>query len=107
MESGDEHVDLHEFETRARRGEISPECLVRIPPVTGEYFVAARDLSPYLPFLEPKRALFAMTFRLGRFPWLTAGVILLNVAVYAFTARQGPLDIDAMVRFGGKVGPLI
>jgi membrane associated rhomboid family serine protease len=34
-------------------------------------------------------------------------VILLNVAIYAYTARQGPLDIDAMVRFGGKVGPLI
>ena len=107
MESGDEHVDLHEFETRARRGEISPECLVRFPPVTGEHFVAAGELSLYRAFHEPKRALFARTFRLGRFPWLTASVILLNVAVYAFTARQGPLDIDAMVRFGGKVGPLI
>src|SRR5215813_3528351 len=107
MVSGDEHVDLHEFETRARRGEISPECLVRFPPVTGEHFVAARELSLYRAFHEPKRALFARTFRLGRFPWLTAGVILLNIAVYAFTARQGPLDIDAMVRFGAKVGPLI
>src|SRR5260370_3479397 len=46
-------------------------------------------------------------FRLDRFPWLTAAVILVNVAAYAYTARQGPLDIDAMVRFGAKVGPLI
>lgn len=49
----------------------------------------------------------ARSFRLDRFPWLTAAVVLVNVAVYTHTARQGPLDIDAMVRFGGKVGPLI
>jgi rhomboid protease GluP len=106
-ESGDELLEMHEFETRARRGEISPQCLVKFPPVTGDRFVAAGELSIYRAFHEPKRALFARSFRLGRFPWLTAAVILLNVAVYTFTARQGPLDIDAMVRFGGKVGPLI
>src|SRR5216683_6533739 len=47
------------------------------------------------------------SFRLDRIPWLTAAVILVNVAGYTYTARQGPLDVDAMVRFGGKVGPLI
>ena len=52
-------------------------------------------------------SLHARSFRLDRFPWLTAAVILVNVSVYAYTARQGPLDIDAMVRFGAKVGPLI
>jgi membrane associated rhomboid family serine protease/tetratricopeptide (TPR) repeat protein len=75
--------------------------------VTGDNFVPAGELGIYRSFHEPKRALFARSFRLGRFPWLTSAVILINVGVYGFTARQGPLDIDAMVRFGGKVGPLI
>jgi membrane associated rhomboid family serine protease/tetratricopeptide (TPR) repeat protein len=106
-DAGDEHVDIHEFEARVRRGDISPHCMVRFPPVTGERFVPAEQLGIYRSLHEPRRALFARTFRFGRFPWLTAAVILLNAGVYALTARQGPLDVDAMVRFGGKVGPLI
>ncbi len=43
----------------------------------------------------------------GQFPWLTGGVIGVNVAIYLFTSRRGALDVDAMVRFGGKVAPLI
>lgn len=106
-DAGDEHLELADFEARARRGDISPQCLVCFPPVTGERFVPAYELEIFRSLHEPKRALFARSFRLGRFPWITVGVILLNLLVYALTARQGPLDIDAMVRFGGKVGPMV
>jgi membrane associated rhomboid family serine protease len=35
------------------------------------------------------------------------GLVLVGVGVYGATAALGPLDVDAMVRFGAKVGPLI
>ncbi len=44
---------------------------------------------------------------LGRLPWVTLGLVVVQVAVYVGTAAAGPLDVDAMVRFGAKVGPLI
>jgi rhomboid protease GluP len=44
---------------------------------------------------------------LGRLPWLTLGLALVQVGAYVLTAAAGPLDVDAMVRFGAKVGPLI
>ncbi|WP_224245348.1 rhomboid family intramembrane serine protease [Hyalangium gracile] len=45
--------------------------------------------------------------RLGRVPWVTLGLALVLVATYGWSALAGPLDVDAMVRFGAKVGPLI
>ena len=53
-ESGDEHVDLAEFEARVRRGEVSPQCLVRVPAVTGESFVPACELKLYQSLHEPR-----------------------------------------------------
>jgi len=44
---------------------------------------------------------------LGRWPWVTGGLALVQLALYLGTAAAGPLDVDAMVRFGAKVGPLI
>ncbi|HEX8704249.1 MAG TPA: rhomboid family intramembrane serine protease [Myxococcaceae bacterium] len=38
---------------------------------------------------------------------MTLGLVGVAVAVYGVTAAAGPLDVDAMVRFGAKVGPLI
>ncbi len=35
-DAGDEHLDLTEFEARVRRGEVSPQSLVRLPAVTGD-----------------------------------------------------------------------
>lgn len=46
-------------------------------------------------------------FHFSHFPWITALLVLANLAAYAFTSRRGPMEIDEMVRFGGKVGPLI
>jgi membrane associated rhomboid family serine protease len=44
---------------------------------------------------------------LGRLPWVTLGLALVLVAVYLRMAVAGPLEVDAMVRFGAKVGPLM
>ncbi len=44
---------------------------------------------------------------LGRWPWVTLGLAVVQLAVYWRTAAAGPLDVDAMVRWGAKVGPLI
>ena len=43
----------------------------------------------------------------GRLPWVTVGLVLVAVGAYVLTAAAGPLDVDAMVRFGAKVGPLM
>lgn len=106
-EVGDEHLDLAEFEQRIARGEISPQSLVNWPAVTGAAFVPAAELELYRKLLVPRRAWFARAFSVARFPWMTAALILLNLSVYLWTAREGPLDPDAMVRFGGKVAPLV
>jgi hypothetical protein len=106
-ETGDEHLDLLEFEARIRKGEVSPQSLVRLPAVTGEKFVAAAELELFRALHEPKRAHFARAFSLTRFPFITSGIILLHLSVFLYTARNGPLDLDEMVRFGAKAGPLI
>jgi rhomboid protease GluP len=44
---------------------------------------------------------------LARVPWVTLGLVAVQLAVYVRTVAAGPLDVDAMVRFGAKVGPLM
>lgn len=106
-DAGDEEVDLWEFEARVRRGEVSPQSLVRFPAVTGEAFVTACELEVFRRLHEPHKAFFARSFNLGRFPWVTSAIILLNVGWHLYTVQGGPLDLDQMVLWGGKVGPLI
>jgi rhomboid protease GluP len=106
-DSGDEHLDLVEFEARVRRGEVSPQSLVRLPAITGETFVPACELEVFKALHEPKRAYFARAFSLSRFPWLTSALILLNLAIYLYTVRSGPLSLDDMVRFGAKADPMV
>lgn len=106
-DAGDEHLDLLEFEARVRRGEVAPNALVRLPPVTLDRFVPAAELELYKRLHEPRRAYFTRAFTLMRFPWLTSAIIFLNLAVFLATAENGQMELDAMVRFGGKAGPLI
>lgn len=106
-DAGDEDLDLDDFEARLRLGEISPQCLVRLTAVTGERFVPACELELYQRLHQPRRAYFRRRFSLNQFPWLTSGLILINVAVFLATAEGGTLGLDAMVRDGAKVGPLI
>jgi rhomboid protease GluP len=106
-DAGDEDLDLAEFEGRLQQGEISPQSLVRLPAVTGDSFVPACELEMYQRLNKPRRAYFQRRFSVDRFPWLTSGLILINVAVFLATAENGVLGLDAMVRSGAKVGPLI
>lgn len=106
-DAGDEDLDVAEFEARLQQGEISPQCFVRLPAVTGNEFVPACDLEIYKRLHQPKRAYFRRAFSLNRFPWLTSGLILINVAVFLATVRNGELGLDDMVSSGAKVGPLI
>ncbi|MFL5320982.1 MAG: rhomboid family intramembrane serine protease, partial [Myxococcaceae bacterium] len=106
-EEGDELIDLEEFEARVKRGEVSPQSLVKFPPVTGDVFMQACDLPIFQTLHQPRRAYFSRAFRFSKWPWITTAVIFVNLAVYVWMAKDGPLDLDAMVRFGGKAGPLI
>jgi len=104
---GDEQLDFADFEVRVRRGELPPDTLVRLPAVTGDRFVVASELELYRRLHEPRRAHFTRSFSLFRFPWLTAAFILVNLSVFLATAEGGRLELDGMVRFGAKVGPLV
>ncbi len=106
-EVGDEALDLQEFEARLRRGEVSPQSQVCLPAVTGERFVAACELELYQKLTDARRAYFARAFSLSRFPFITSALILLNVAAFLVTAKGGLLELDDMVRYGAKVGPLV
>jgi membrane associated rhomboid family serine protease/Flp pilus assembly protein TadD len=106
-DAGDEQLELDEFEARVRRGEISPQSMVCLPAVTQARFVPACELELYQRLHEPRRAYFSRAFSVSRFPWLTSALILLNLGVFLFTVRQSPMELDDMVRFGGKVGPLV
>ncbi len=106
-DAGDEHLELVEFEARVRRGEVSPQSLVCLPAVTGATFVPACELELFKALHEPKRAFFSRTFSVSRFPYITSGLILLNLSIFFLTVRNGEMELDDMVRCGAKVGPLI
>lgn len=106
-EVGDEALDLNEFEAKVRRGEVSPQSLVCLPAVTGERFVPACELELWQRLQNGRQAYFARAFSLARFPFITSAVILLNLAAFLATAEGGVMELDDMVRYGGKVGPLV
>lgn len=42
-----------------------------------------------------------------RVPWLTGALVLVNLVVFLTTTQGGRLELDDLVRSGGKVGPLV
>lgn len=106
-DAGDEEVELADFEARLRRGEIAPQSLVRFPGVTGESFVNACELELYQRLHQPRAAYFQRRFGLSHFPFLTSGIMAVNVAIFLLTVENGVLPLDAKVALGAKVGPLI
>ncbi|MGV3621693.1 MAG: rhomboid family intramembrane serine protease [Archangium sp.] len=106
-DAGDEELDLADFEARITAGEVSPQSLVCFPAVTGARFVPACELEIYQRLHKPRSAYFQRTFRLSHFPWLTSGIIMLNVAIFLLTTEGGVLQLDDKVLHGAKVGPLI
>lgn len=106
-DAGEEQLELGEFEVRVRRGEVAPGALVKLPIVTGDRFVPARELELFRGFHQPRRLEFAKGFRLDRVPVVTLTLIAANVAAFVLLQREAPVDVDSVVRFGGKVRPLI
>ncbi len=109
-QTGEETLDLGEFESRVVRGEIPPDTPVCFPVVSGEAFVPARELEIFRGLYSPSRIYFTRYFNLASFPVLTAGIILANVAVFA-VGHLGPSESGGLtaelVRLGAKAGPLI
>ncbi|MGC4122860.1 MAG: rhomboid family intramembrane serine protease [Myxococcales bacterium] len=106
-ESGEELLDLDEFEARVRRGELAGHCPVQFAPLTGERFVRADELEIFRRHHRPKTLYFARAFNLGRFPRLTAAFVLVDVGLYLAMSLHGPIDQDSLVAWGAKVAPLM
>ncbi len=106
-EAGEEEMDLDEFEARVARGEVAPHCPVMFPAITGERWLAAGELEIFKGLYQPRRLYFARAFNLGRFPRVTAILVLLDVAIFAAMSAHGAVGTDTLVAFGAKVAPLI
>lgn len=105
---GDEVLEWEEFEARVERGDFDPSTPVQLPPVTGDRFVPACELELFERLYQPRSIYFRRAFHLGRIPVLTLLLSLVNVAVFYLESRwPGGIDIEAMVAFGAKAGPLV
>ncbi|HCF59499.1 MAG TPA: hypothetical protein DFS52_16085, partial [Myxococcales bacterium] len=105
--AGEEALDLEEFESRVRRGEIAGHCQVCFPPVTGEGWVRTDQLDLFHRLQDPRKLYFARAFNLGRFPRVTAVFVILDIALYLVMGLGGPIEQDALVAWGAKVAPLM
>jgi len=92
-----------EFEVAVRAGHVGPDAQVRFPPVTGEAFVAARELEAWRSVDDAPRTRFQRRFDLRRPPWVTLSLTVLLAGVFAWQVRTYPvLNPAALVRQGAK-----
>lgn len=97
-------LTLEEFETKARRGELSPFVWVQNPALTGDRFVQARELPLFVSLYDPRRIHFRRHFQLGRLPVVTGAVALVAVALF-FLSRSlgdGVVTRDVLLLLGAK-----
>lgn len=105
---GEERITFEEFEEHVRSGNIHPDTLICIPAVTGERFVPARSLEVFQSLYSPERIRFMRTFRLDRFPFVSAALVLLNLSIFTtILIAEGGIDLAVLVRYGAKVNPYI
>ncbi len=97
-----ESMELDEFEARARSGDISPQHEVCFPAVTGDAFVAARDLELYRDLHRAGPILSRRYFHLGRVPYLTLSLIAMLVGVYFGWQKGAPASVSELLYEGGK-----
>jgi rhomboid protease GluP len=103
-EQGVETLSLEDFEARVRGGEIAPQTPVRFPVLTGERWVDAGDLELFRRLYEPARIYFARSFRLGRFPVITVGFVIVQVILFfGLSGLQSELTLEALIAAGAKV----
>jgi membrane associated rhomboid family serine protease len=105
---GEETIPLEEFEARVRQGLIAPSTPVRFPVLTGEAWVDARELELFRRLYAPARIHFTRAFSLGRFPWLTTFLVLLQIVLFfGIAGAQRILALDPLIQAGAKMQPNI
>lgn len=106
VREGDEEslLTIEEFESRARRGELSPLAYVCIPTLTGDRFVQARELPLFVSLYDPRRVHFRTHFQLGRLPLVTGLFAIIAVALF-FVSKDlggGVVTREALLALGAK-----
>ncbi len=101
---GEETIPLEDFEARVRQGLIAPSTLVRLPVLTGDRWVDARELELFRRLYAPARIHFTRAFSLGRFPWLTTTLVVLQIVLYfGIAGAQRMLALDPLIEAGAKI----
>lgn len=107
-EAGEETIPLEEFERRVREGRIAPSTPVRLTVLTGERWVDARELELFQRLYAPVRIHFTRAFSLGRFPFVTTGLVLLQIVLFFGLAGSARIiALDPLIDAGAKVHPNI
>jgi membrane associated rhomboid family serine protease len=107
-EEGEETIPLEEFESRVRQGLIAPSTPVRFPVLTGERWVDARELELFRRLYAPARIHFTRAFSLGRFPWLTTVLVIVQIVLFfGIAGAQRTLALDPLIQAGAKMQPNI
>lgn len=102
----EETIPLDEFEARVRQGQIAPSTPVRLPVLTGETWVDARELELFRRLYAPARLHFTRAFSLGRFPVFTVLLCALQVGVFFYVAGwERVVPLDTLVAAGAKWRP--
>lgn len=107
-ESGEETIPLEEFEARVRQGLIEPSAQVRFAILTGDRWVDARELDVFRRLYAPARIHFARSFTLAQFPWVTVGLVAIQVLLFFGVAgARWALTVDPLIAAGAKNQPNI
>jgi membrane associated rhomboid family serine protease/cytochrome c-type biogenesis protein CcmH/NrfG len=81
---------------------------VRFPVLTGERWVDARELELFRHLYAPARVHFTRAFSLGRFPWLTTSLCILQIVLYfGIAGAQRIIPLDPLIAAGAKMQPNI
>ena len=99
----EERLSLEEFEKRIRDGDIAASTQVQFSLLTGERWVRAGDLALFHHLYEPARIHFRRRFSLGRFPWLTLSLVVIQVLIFwGLAGSDTRLHFDRLIRAGAK-----
>ncbi len=82
--------------------------MVRLPVLTGERWVDARELELFRRLYAPARIHFTRSFSLGSFPVVTTLLCLAQIFIYfKIAGAQRILPLDPLIAAGAKVQPNI
>lgn len=99
--------EFEEFEEKVRGGHIGPHMEICFPVVTGDSFVAAKDLELYQGLYQTDILNFKRYFHLGRIPWLTTALIAGLMVVHFWWPEAPNRSADELLQRGAKSLPLM